>query len=182
MAKQDETLAPLLAVLRDLVTWLQDSYVPGTVIGEVAASLLERPRVTRDIDAVVLLDESEWEVFLAKGSTFEFVPRLSDSLPFAHRARVLLMRHAASVIDIDIAFGALPFEEEVLAQTVWHDVSGIQVPLPAREDLIIMKAVAHRPRDMSDIESILDAQPKLPLRWRRLRQFSTALEKPELFG
>lgn len=182
MAKQDETLAPLLAALRDLVSWLQDSHVPGTVIGGVAASLLGRPRVTRDIDALVLLDENEWEAFLAKGSTFGFVPRLSDPLPFAHRARVLLMRHAASGIDIDIAFGALPFEEEAVARTVWHDVSGIQVPLPVPEDLIIMKAVAHRARDMADIEAILDAQPKLDLRRVRrwIRQFSTALETPEL--
>lgn len=45
-----------------------------------------------------------------------------------------------------------------------------------------MKAVAHRPRDLSDIESLLDAHPKADtrriLRW--LREFSVALEKPEI--
>ena len=112
--------------------------MPGTVIGAVAASLLGRPRATRDIGAMVTLDESDWEAFFATGSTFGFVLRLLDPLPFADRARVSLMRHAASGIDIDIAFGALPFEEEVVAQTVWHDVSGIQVPFSAPEDLIIM--------------------------------------------
>ena len=81
----------------------QDAHVPGTVIGGVVASLLGRPRVTRDIDAMVLLDESEWEVFLAKGSTFGFIPRLSDPLPFAHRARVLLMRQAESILILRLA-------------------------------------------------------------------------------
>jgi hypothetical protein len=182
MAEHEETLVPLLAALRDLVAWFQDASTPGTVIGGVAASLLGRPRVTRDIDALVLLDESAWGAFLAKGARFGFVPRLSNALTFARQARVLLVRHEASGIDIDIAFGALPFEEEAVARAVWHDVGGIRIPLPLPEDLLIMKAVAHRPRDMADIESILDARPKLDLprvrRW--VREFSTALETPEL--
>jgi hypothetical protein len=182
MAEQDETLVPLLAALHDLVAWFQDAHVPGTVIGGVAASLLGRPRVTRDIDALVLLDESKWKDFLAKGVAFGFAPRLSDALTFARQARVLLVRHEASGIDIDIAFGALPFEEEAVARTIWRDLGGIQVPLPLPEDLLIMKAIAHRPRDMADIESILDAQPKLDLRRVRrwVREFATALGTPEL--
>jgi hypothetical protein len=156
MAEHEESLVPLLAALRDLVAWLQDAPTPGAVIGGVAASLLGRPRVTRDIDALVLLDESRWEAFLAKGTGFGFVPRLADALPFAHQARVLLVRHEASGIDLDIAFGALPFEEEAVARAVWHEVGGVRIPLPLPEDLLIMKAVAHRPRDMADIEAILD--------------------------
>src|SRR5262245_51825160 len=117
MTEHPQALAPLLAALQDLVTWLQDAEVAGAIIGGVAASLLGRPRVTRDIDVLVLLDESEWETFLTTGRKFGFVPRLSDAVAFAHQARVLLVRHEASGIDIDIAFGALPFEEETVRQT-----------------------------------------------------------------
>lgn len=112
MAEPANTLAPLLAALRDLSAWFDDTHVPGAVIGGVAASLLGRPRVTRDIDAMVMLDEGEWAVFLAKGAEFGFAARLSDALAFAHQARVLLVRHEAS--GIDIAFGALLFEEEAV--------------------------------------------------------------------
>ena len=49
-------LAPLLVVLRDLVAWLDAEKVPGVVIGGLAASLLGRPRLTRDVDALVLAD------------------------------------------------------------------------------------------------------------------------------
>lgn len=182
MAEQEEALAPLLAALRDLVAWLQATHVPGAIIGGVAASLLGRPRVTRDIDAVVLLDEKDWVPFLGTGMQLGFVPRLSDPLGFAHTARVLLVRHESSGIDIDIAFGALPFEEEAISRAVWRDIGGISLPLPVPEDLIIMKAVAHRPRDMADIESILDAHPKLDRRRVRrwVDKFSTALDTPEI--
>jgi hypothetical protein len=180
--KREEPLAPLLAALRDLVAWLQASHVPGVVIGGVAASLLGRPRVTRDVDAVVLLDERDWRAFLAAGAQFGFVPRLSDTLAFAQKARVLLVRHEPSGIDADIAFGALPFEKETITRTRWTDIGGISLPLPTPEDLIVMKAVAHRPRDIADIEAVLDAHPKLNLRQIRrwVHEFSAALDTPEI--
>jgi plasmid stabilization system protein ParE len=45
-----------------------------------------------------------------------------------------------------------------------------------------MKAVAHRPRDLDDIEAILAANPKLNLRRVRrwVREFAEALEMPEI--
>lgn len=179
-----ESLAPLLAALRDLVAWLQAERVPGVVIGGVAASLLGRPRVTRDVDAVVLLDEGCWQKFLATGARFGFTPRRADALAFAQQARVLLVRHEPSGIDADVVFGALPFEEEIIARAVWVDLGGVSLPLPSPEDLIIMKAVANRPRDLADIESILDAHPVLDLRRVRrwVREFSTALGMPKLLG
>lgn len=182
MAKQEATLTPLLAALRDLVAWLQAAQAPGVVIGGVAASLLGRPRMTQDVDALVLLDEKAWSPFLIAGAQFGFAPRLADALAFARKARVLLVRHEPSGIDVDITFGLLPFEQETVARTVQHEVAGITLPLPTPEDLIIMKAIAHRPRDIGDIEAVVDAHPKLNVRRVRqwVQQFAAALEMPEI--
>lgn len=181
---EPEPLAPLLAALRDLVVWLQAEHVPGVVIGGVAASLLGRPRATRDIDAMVLLAEDSWERFLLSGARFGFVPRRLDTLAFARQTRVLLVHHEPSGIDADIVFGRLPFEEEAIARVVSVDLGGVSVPLATPEDLIIMKAVAHRPRDLADIESLLDAHAHLDLRRVRrwVRKFSDALDMPGLFN
>ncbi len=54
-------LAPLLAALADLTRWLRSTQTSGAVIGGVAASILGRPRFTRDIDAVVLRAEENGE-------------------------------------------------------------------------------------------------------------------------
>ncbi len=70
-----ETLVPLLSTLRDLVAWLKAKRVEGLIIGGVAASILGRPRVTRDVDALVLLDEKEWGEFLSAGTEFGLVRR-----------------------------------------------------------------------------------------------------------
>jgi hypothetical protein len=175
---------PLLFVLRDLVAWLKVKQVPGIVIGGVAVSILGRPRATRDVDALIWLDQNEWESFLEVGSRFGFKPRHPDSLDFAKQARVLLVRHTASGIDVDLSLGLLPFEQEAIARVRWIEVGDVNIPLPAPEDLIVMKAVADRSRDVADIEALLDAHPRLDLRRVRrwLKEFSSALDRPAILN
>jgi predicted nucleotidyltransferase len=179
-----EILVPLLGALRDLAAWLKAKRVEGLIIGGVAASILGRPRVTRDVDALVLMDEKNWDGFLTAGSKFGFVARITNPLDFARKAKVLLARHEPSGIDVDITFGTLSFEKEAIENAVWVDIKGVRLPLPTAEDLIIMKAVAHRPRDLADIESIIDAHKKLNLRRIRrwVREFSAVVEMPEIFN
>ncbi|MBM4274340.1 MAG: hypothetical protein FJ134_07770 [Deltaproteobacteria bacterium] len=175
-------LTPLLAVLRDLVAWLRAGKVPGVVIGGLAASLLGRPRLTRDVDLLVLVDQGHWTEFLAAGAGYGFLPRRDDALAFAKETQVLLLRHQESGIDVDIVFGSLSFEKEAVARATWVELAGVRAPLPLPEDLIVMKAVAHRPQDLADIEAMLAAHPKLNLRRVRrwVREFSAALEMPEI--
>jgi hypothetical protein len=177
-------LAPLLTILRHLVAWLQAGKVQGVVIGGVAASLWGRPRLTRDVDALVLLEEGRWGEFLAAGAGHGFLPRRADALAFARETRVLLVHHGKSGIDLDLVFGSLPFEKEAAIRAKWVDLGGVAIPLSSPEDLIIMKAVAHRPRDLEDIAAILAAQPGLNVRRVRrwLREFSGALEMPEILN
>jgi predicted nucleotidyltransferase len=184
MASETEIPEPLLRTLQDLLTWLRDSQVQGIVIGGIAASLLGRPRMTRDVDAVVLIDDNRWEEFLNRGSLFGFAPRRSDVLVFARQSRVLLVHHVPSKIDVDISFGVLPFEKEAINRAGSIPIGDLNIPLPTPEDLIIMKAVAHRPQDLGDIESVLDAHPKLDIRRvrRRVREFSKVLEMPEILN
>ena len=86
-----ETLAPLLGALQGISKWLQSEKVPGMIIGGVAASILGRPRLTRDVDASVWLEEERWEGFLSAGSAFGFEPRIAGALTFAAKSRVLLL-------------------------------------------------------------------------------------------
>ena len=54
---------------------------------------------------------------------------------------------------------------------------------PAPEDLIILKAVAHRPKDMADIQAIADSHPGLDDGRIRfwVEQFGEALDTPDLW-
>jgi hypothetical protein len=182
VGKKGKPVLPV-APLADLVEWWQSQDVPGLVIGGLAVALLGRPRVTRDVDALVLLAEERWPAFMEAGRAFGFVPRQPDALDFAHEARVLLLRHQPTGIDVDVVLGSLPFEEEAVARAVAVQVAGVPVPLPTPEDLIIMKAVAHRDRDLLDIEGLLAVHLDLDLRRVRrwVRTFADALETPQLY-
>ncbi len=95
---------------------------------------------------------------------------------------MLLLRHTESGIDVDIILSGLPFEAEAVSRATEHDLGGVRVRLPQVEDLLIMKAIAHRPQDLRDIEGLLDvfstANVESVRRW--LRDFAAAAELPDL--
>lgn len=155
----------------------------GVIIGGVAASVLGTPRLTADVDAVLLLSISRLPELLEVAAALGLLPRMVDAEQFARRNRVVLLRHAESGISVDVSLGMLPFEAEVVARSSVHQIGDIALRLPTPEDLIILKAVAHRPKDMLDIAEILKSHPDLD----RVRieewvcEFAAALESPELW-
>lgn len=171
-----------LDALRDLVAWLESSRTRAIVIGGVAASLLGRPRATRDVDVLALVPEDRWEGFLIQGDQFGFSPRIEEPLEFARNTRVLLLRHRPTLLDLDMSLGGLDFERQAVEQGTQIEIGEVTIPLISPEDLLVMKAVAHRPRDTADIEGILEVRTGLDLDrvqgW--LREFSSALDRPEI--
>lgn len=171
-----------VAALRDLSSWLDAARAPYVLIGGVSVSLLAQPRATQDIDVTVWLGEGSWQDFFDAAGRFDFGPRLPDALAFAAASRVLLLRHRASGVSLDVSFGALDFEREMIERAVVLEVAGLRLRLPTPEDLIITKAVAQRPKDIADIEAILNVGQDLDLaRVRRLTaEFAAALDAPEI--
>lgn len=176
--------APLRTALADLSRWLDAEKVPGVIIGGIAASVLGRPRLTRDIDALTILPEDEWQRVVDSSARYGIEARIDDALEFARRSRVLLLRHVASGIDLDITFGGLDFERSAVESALDLEIGGISIRLPRVEDLLVMKAVAGRPKDLEDIRGLLDAHPEADCeeaqRW--VREFATAASMPDLLS
>lgn len=156
----------------------------GVVIGGVAVGLLGQARFTEDLDAMILLSVEDIAGFLAVAKEEGIEPRISQAEEFARRNRVLLLRHISSQTDVDISLGVLPFEQEMVRRSIVHEIDdALEIRLPTPEDLIIMKAVAHRPKDLLDIQGILQSHPDLDRRRIRkwVTQIAELLEKPELW-
>lgn len=148
------------------------------VVGGVAASLHGRPRVTKDVDVVVLAEDGTWPHLLELAAKERLVPRIDGALEFARTTRVLLLAHEPSAIEVDVSFGMLPFESELVERAETRMIHSVRFPLATAEDVIVMKALALRARDILDIEGIFEARPELDLtRVRETRaQLSAALE------
>ena len=175
-----EMLEPLQALQR-LITRFEER---GVVIGGMAVGFLGNPRFTVDVDAMFLASQSEIpKIFrLAKEEGIE--PRIANAEEFAKKNRVLLLRHVSTGVTIDISLGALLFEEEVVDRSVLHDAGQLSVRLPTPEDLIILKAVAHRPKDLLDIREVVRNNPNPDVSrieyW--VKYFAGVLETPDLWN
>jgi hypothetical protein len=178
-----ESVAPFLAPIQALQTLLDQFDNQGVVIGGIAASLLGTPRFTADLDAVILLTLDDLPLLIEKAAEQGIEPRIADAIGFARKSRVLLLRHIASGTDIDLSLGVLPFEREMVARSKLLEIGALKLRLPTPEDLIIMKAVAHRPKDLADIQAIIANHPDLDRNRIRfwVEQFSEALDLPELW-
>ncbi len=156
----------------------------GVIIGGIAVSLLGQARFTEDLDAMVLLSIKQIPDFLAVAQKEGIEPRIAQAEDFARRNRVLLLRHIASQTEIDISLGVLPFEYEMVDRSQVHRIDDqLEIHLPTPEDLIIMKAIAHRPKDLLDIQGVIRNYPHLDRdriqNW--VTQFADLLERPELW-
>lgn len=175
----DSLVEPLKALQRVL-----DRYGgKGVLIGGIAVGFLGRPRLTVDLDAMFLASVTDIPRILELAAEQGIEPRQPNVAEFAARSRVLLLRHKNSGIGVDISLGILPLEVEIVERSVRHDAGALIVQLPTPEDLIILKAVAHRPKDMLDIREIVNNNPGLDhariKRW--VKDYAKTMEAPELW-
>jgi hypothetical protein len=92
--------------------------------------------------------------------TTHFPSRISDPQAMAQRARMILVR-ASNGVEVDMSLGLPGYEDELFRRAVEIEVdAGRYVRVCAAEDLIIHKAVAGRPLDIVDIESVVLRQAK----------------------
>jgi len=174
------SLMPSLSAVQELFKYFSEN---GIIIGGVAASLLGKPRLTADVDAVIILPMEELPRLIEIAKQVGVFPRIIDAEEFARRHHVLLLRHQESGINVDISIGMLPFEIEAVERGKVHQAGQLAIRLPTPEDLIIFKAVAHRPKDLLDIQAVIECHPHLDKKriQRWVKEFARVLEMPEIW-
>jgi hypothetical protein len=181
--KLDKNIEPFRATIESLNRLLQNYDHRGVIIGGIAVGLLGKPRFTADVDAVFLLSTEDVSKFLELAGTENLIPRIQNVEEFARKSRVLLLKHAPTEIEVDISLGVLPFEQEMVDRGSIKHFANLSARLPTPEDLIIMKAIAHRPKDLEDIRTLVDNHPDLDHhrieQW--VKSFAEVLEIPNLW-
>lgn len=178
-----ESLDKLIEPLKSLQSLLDRYKGQGVIIGGIANGFLGKPRLTVDLDAMFLASIKDIPNILELAEKEGIEPRIDDVVAFAKKSRVLLLHHKKSKVNIDISLGIMVFEEEVVTRSVKLDAGALTVQLPTPEDFIIMKAVAHRPKDFLDIKEVVATHPNLDK--KRIKKwvtdFAEVLEMPDLW-
>lgn len=184
MKQFPKELEPLVPILNALQALMKEINVQGIIIGGAAICFLGEPRLTADVDAMLLLENQDLPRLLRAAQHNGIVPRVKNIERFAHQNRLILLRHSETGVDIDISMGAMPLEIEMVQRSQVWQYRKLRVPLPTVEDLIILKAIAHRPKDMLDIGNLIEIYPasdrKRIEKW--VREYAELMEMPELWN
>ncbi len=180
----DSPVVSLGPTLADLTRWFSATRTPYVVIGGAAVSLLARPRTTKDVDAVAIVDSEELLQFVESGAAFNFRPRIPNVVEFATQSRVLLLAHQPDGTGLDISIAGMAFEIEAIENAVTVRPAGIELRLPRVEDLIVMKAIASRPADLADIQNLLEIRPNIDRRRvrRLVAEFAELMDRVDIIA
>jgi hypothetical protein len=128
-------------------------------IGGLAVLRWGEPRLTVDVDLTILTGFGN-EASIVDVLLQQFPGRGPNVRTFALTSRVLLLKDETKV-PIDVALGALPFEERAIQRSSeWTLESGQSLRTCSAEDLIVHKVFAGREHDWLDVEGVINRNGK----------------------
>lgn len=127
------------------------------LFGAQAALIHGAARVTADVDVTVRLGAIGPTQLASTLAQRGFELRI-DNPSFVRTTRVLPIVHVATSIPIDVVFAGPGLEEAFLERAEMRDLGGVRVPVARAEDLIAMKILAGRDKDLDDVVAIVEAR------------------------
>ena len=148
---------PIFAAALELQGFCRQEGWRFCIIGGIAVQRWGEPRLTQDVDLTLLTGFGNEERFVDR-LLEAFAGRREDARAFALRYRVALLQ-SASGIDLDVALGAMPFEERAVGRASEFSIgAGEGLVTCSAEDLLVFKAFAGRDKDWLDIQGIATRQ------------------------
>ena len=140
--------------------------ISHAVMGGLAIRLLGIPRPTFDVDLTVAIPRDRLPELYAELDAAGFdVPDVYRGGWVDEVAGMPLIKFKLYVggrgIDADIFLAETRFQRELMRRSTRDELWGIPVSLTTPEDLILLKLVANRPRDLGDIADLRMVQGDL---------------------
>lgn len=152
--------------LRRFVRLFEQLKLRYAVMGGFAVRAHGIPRPTQDIDFTVALPRDRLAEFFAAAKQLGYgVPEPYEAGWVDQVGEMPLVRVERYVagrgIDVDLFLAESPFQQELLLRARPERLDDIDLYIVTPEDLILLKLLAHRPRDLADIGDVLFTQGTL---------------------
>ena len=144
-------------LLGDLAEALNTAHVDWYLFGAQAAILHGAARLTADVDVTVRLPDAMSNEALAQALEHHRFRRRIVDPRFTERTRVIPFVHTLTALPLDIVLAGPGIEDQFFDRAQSRDVEGTIVRLASPEDLIVMKLLAGRPKDVEDVTAIVAA-------------------------
>jgi hypothetical protein len=159
-------MADLDRILMTSTGLLERLGIPYALMGGIAVRIYGIPRPTYDIDFTIALDRARLPILFQSardaGYTVpeEYVGGWIDQIAGMPLIKLRVYLHERG-IDIDIFLAESPFQKELLARRREARLNDSTAWFVSPEDLILLKLIAGRPRDIADVDDILFTQGPL---------------------
>jgi hypothetical protein len=125
------------------------------LFGAQAVAVHGVPRTTADVDVTVELPAAGRQGFVRAMATAGLRVRVPDEERFVATTRVIPFEHVASGWPVDVVLAGPGLEQLFLDNARPLSAGGVTVPVIAAEDLIVLKVLAGRPKDLEDVRGLL---------------------------
>lgn len=170
----------LEVALVEAVALLDDLRLRYMLIGGLAVAQWGEPRATLDVDLTVWVEPDDFETTVGRLAA-RLALRTNEPLEFARRTRVLPAL-ASNGIPVDLLFAAWPLEQQAIDRAEDRRVAGVKVRVAGLDDLLLLKLISDRPRDLADAAALLRRhRNKANLDWLEgeLSALAEAIAEPE---
>jgi hypothetical protein len=128
-----------LDVLRDVSQRLDGQGIEFMLTGSVAMNYYAQPRMTRDIDLVVALNETQTETFVRLFESHYYLDKKNVANAISRRGMFNLI-HNETVIKVDfVVLKSDSYRQEEFARRMTITLGDFQTWIVSREDLILSK-------------------------------------------
>ena len=125
------------------------------VFGAQAVAIRGAPRATQDLDVTVFVARSDVPQLLADLQAVGLVHRYpGQEADLVDAGAVLPLGHASGM-EVDLVIGDSGLERLALQRAERIDVGGVLAPVAHATDLLVMKILAGRGKDLDDARALL---------------------------
>lgn len=151
--KPKAVIMALVDAYKKIVEFLNSGEHDYIIIGGIAASIIGEPRVTADIDVDIVINNEDVPDFLDKAAEAGFEVPVKKCIESARQSGVFQIFFGQYHIDFIIASTDLEAAAFDRARTI--KLYGIKAFFPSPEDLILLKIIPGRDKDLLDAKSIV---------------------------
>ena len=145
----------LLQTIKKIVTVCRKQKVKIAIMGGIAASVFGRPRATYDVDGFILIEEANLKRFLSSLSAAGFSYDKKRPIKKIQGMSFLTLVYSKLKVFVDLFIVTSGFHKDILKRIKKINFDGMVVPLVSAEDLILLKLLSGRERDVEDVREII---------------------------
>lgn len=129
----------------------------------IATNIWGRPRLTYDIDGIIKIEDKKIPLFLSVLSKNGFSYDKKNPIKIIHGLPLLTLKYKEIFIDLFISRNE--YQNQIFERMKFIKYQRIKLPTISPEDLVLLKLMSGRTRDLDDVRDIIKFQRNLNFKY-----------------